>query len=133
MIGGLSGGRKKIGVDQLFFQIWDEKNSVSSLYVYTGVAAGWSWKTISTTLVGDWNDFETTGEVAVDEFGGWARFSSASAGPKSYNYFNMMSMPRGTATSPNPLEISTGFTVGISISTGVGKMVLQHTEHYEGP
>ncbi|HKU43972.1 MAG TPA: hypothetical protein VJR89_37685, partial [Polyangiales bacterium] len=63
----------------------------------------------------------------------WARFTSASAGPKSKNYFNMMSMPRDTATSPNPLEISTGFTVGITISTSMGKMILQKTESYRGP
>jgi hypothetical protein len=131
VIGGLSGGGK-FGVDPLFIQIWDEKNAVSSLYTYTGVAAGWSYKPISTTLEGPWNDFDTTGEVAVDEFAGWARFTSASAGSKSFNYFNMMSMPRGTATSPNPLDISTGITVGITISTGAGKMILQRTEPYRG-
>jgi hypothetical protein len=132
MVGGLSGGAK-VGIDQLFFQIWDEKNGVTSFYTYSGIAIGKSWKSVSTTLKGPWNDFETTGEVAVDEFGGAARFTTGGAGSYTLNYLNMMRMPRGTKTSPNPLELSTGVTVGIGLSTGVGGMFLQSTSPFHGP
>jgi len=44
-----------------------------------------------------------------------------------------MGLPRGIATRPNPLEISTGFTVGIGASTSVGKMILQFTGPFTGP
>jgi hypothetical protein len=84
-------------------------------------------------LKGPWNDFETTGEVAVDEFGGAARFTTGGAGSYTLNYLNMMQMPRGTKTSPNPLELSTGVTVGIGLSTGVGGMFLQSTSPFHGP
>lgn len=132
MVGGLSGGTS-VGLDQLFFQIWDEKHSLAAIYVYSGMQVGRSWRPISTTLEGPWNDFETTGDVAIDEFAGAARFTSGGVGAYTLNYLNMMQMPRGTATSPNPLSLSTGVTVGIGVSTGVGQMILERRDRFSGP
>ncbi len=42
-------------------------------------------------------------------------------------------MPRATRTLPNPLSLSTGFTVGAGGSTTVGKMILQLTGPFTGP
>jgi hypothetical protein len=53
---------------------------------------------------------------------GAARFTTGGAGNHTLNFLNIMSMPRGTATIPNPLSISTGFTVGIGGSTTIGAL-----------
>jgi hypothetical protein len=117
----------------LYFQIWDPAHSVSSLYEYTGGGIGVSVRSVSATMSGPWNDFRTTGPVAVNEFGGAARFTTGGAGSYTLNYLNMMQMPRGTATSPNPLSLSTGFTVGAGGSTTVGYMALVTTGPFVGP
>jgi hypothetical protein len=132
MLGGLSGG-ELLSVDQLFFQIWDPAHGVTSIYVYSGAGKGVSALPISATLQGPFNDFNTTGPVAVNEFGGFARFIAGGIGPFTSNHLNMMSMPRGTRTNPNPLSLSTGFTVGAGVSTSAGKMILQFTGPFTGP
>ena len=132
MLGGLSGG-EIAAVDQLFFEIVDPANKLSSIYVYSGIGRGGSVLPISVTLRGPFNDFKTSGPVAVDEFAGLARFTSGGAGSVTSNHLNMMSMPRGTKTVPNPLSLSTGFTVGAGVSTTAGKMILQLTAPFIGP
>jgi hypothetical protein len=117
-------GAGEVGtVDRIYIQIWDVSHSVTCFYEYTGGGIGASVLPIGGTLSGPWNDFRTTGPVAVVEFGGPARFTTAGAGPWTVNYLNMMGMPRGTATSPNPLSLSTGFTMGLGASTTVGGMI----------
>lgn len=110
-------------VEQIYIQIWDVRNSVACFYQYTGGGIGASPLPVGGTLAGPWNDFTTTGPLSVVEFGGPARFTTAGAGPWTLNYLNMMGMPRGTATSPNPLSLSTGFTMGVGGSSTVGGMV----------
>ena len=131
MLGGLSGGEVAT-IEQLFFEIVDPANKLSSIYVYSGIGKG-GGTPISVTLRGPFNDFKTSGPVAVDEFGGPARFTTGGAGSISSNHLNMMSMPRGTKTIPNPLSLSTGFTVGAGVSTTVGTMILQLTAPFTGP
>lgn len=133
MLGGLSAGTCVIAGDGLFFQIWDPANSITSFYVYKGAGIGRGGMPLSVTLKGPWNDFSTTVPVSVSEFGGAARFSTAGAGPFTNNYLNMMSMPRNAATSPNPLAISTGFTIGIGASSGAGELELFFTGSFNGP
>lgn len=130
LVGGIGAGARVVAVDRLYFQIWDPAHGVSSIYEYTGGGIGVSVRSVSATMEGPWNDFRTTGPVAVNEFGGAARFTTGGAGPYTLNYVNMMQMPRGTATSPNPLSISTGFTVGAGGSTTVGYMALVTTGPY---
>lgn len=133
LIGGIGAGARVIAIDRLYFQIWDPAHSVSSIYEYTGGGIGVSVRRVSATMVGPWNDFATTGAVAVNEFVGAARFTTGGAGSYTLNYFNMMQMPRGTATRPNPLSISTGFTVGAGGSTTVGYLALVSTGPFSGP
>jgi hypothetical protein len=45
----------------------------------------------------------------------------------------MMGLPKGVATSPNPLELETGFTMGLGISTTVGEMVKGYMGPFTGP
>jgi len=127
LVGGIGAGARIIAVDRLYFEIWDPEHKISSIYEYTGGGIGQSVKSVSATMKGPWNDFKTTGPLAVNEFHGAARFTTAGAGSYTLNYLNMMQMPRGTATMPNPLSISTGFTVGIGASTTVGGMALMST------
>ena len=131
-IGAISVGEGG-SVEQVFFHIWDKANSISSIYVYSGVSFGVSAWWASVTLEGPWNDCSTSGPVAVNEFGGPARFTTGGTAWSTLNYLNMMSMPRGTKTNPNPLKISTGFTVGAGGSTSLGEMILQQTGPFTGP
>jgi hypothetical protein len=110
-------------VEQIYIQIWDVTHSITCFYQYTGGGIGASPLPVGGTLAGPWNDFDTTGPVSVVEFGGPARFTTAGAGPWTLNYLNMMGMPRGTATTPNPLSLSTGFTMGVGGSSTVGGMI----------
>jgi hypothetical protein len=109
-------------VEQIYIQIWDVDHSLTCFYVYTGGGMGASPLPVGGTLVGPWNDFTTTGPLNVCEFDGPARFTTFGAGPWTLNYLNMMGMPRGTATVPNPLSLSTGFTMGVGGSSTVGAM-----------
>jgi hypothetical protein len=133
LIGGIGAGARVIAIDRLYFQIWDPTHKVSGIYEYTGGGIGASVRSISATMKGPWNEFRTTGPVAVDEFAGAARFTTGGAGSYTLNYLNMMQMPRGTATLPNPLSISTGFTVGVGASTTVGGMALMTAGPFTGP
>lgn len=119
----LDGGAGGAVVQQIYIQIWDVSYGITCFYQYTGAGGGASVLPIGATLQGPWNNFRTTGPLNVCEFGGAARFTTAGAGPWTLNYLNMMSMPRGTATSPNPLSLSTGFTIGLGASTTVGRMI----------
>jgi hypothetical protein len=65
--------------------------------------------------------------MAANEFGGAARFTTAGAGSWTINYFNMISLPRGIATIPNPLKINTGITVGVGLSSTIGTLTLRTT------
>ena len=131
LLGGLSGGEVAT-LDQLFFQVWDHENRMSSVYVFSGIGRGVGALPVSVTLEGPWNDFRTSGPVAVDEFGGPARFTTGGTAWFTLNYLNMMAIPRGTRTVPNPLSLSTGFTVGVGGSATVGAMILQFTGPFSG-
>jgi hypothetical protein len=131
-IGSLSAG-EGLSAEVAFFHIWDPAHSISSIYGYSALSGGGSAMPVSVTLEGPWNDFMTSGLVAVNEFGGAARFTTGGAAWFTINYLNMMSMPRGTKTYPNPLRISTGFTVGLSVSTSIGSMTLQSSGPFTGP
>ncbi|HET7539351.1 MAG TPA: OmpA family protein [Polyangiaceae bacterium] len=133
MLGGLSGGLGPVAVDQLFFEIIDRPHALTSIYVYSGFAGGRGALPISVTLRGPFNKFDTTGAMRTDEFSGPARFTTGGVASFSVNFLNLMGLPRGIATTPNPLSISTGFTVGIGGSTSVGKMILQFTGPFTGP
>ncbi|HET9954417.1 MAG TPA: OmpA family protein [Polyangiaceae bacterium] len=135
-LGGISGGAGIITFDSLYFQIWDFTNNVTTFYNYRAGGFGKGAKggpPLSATLEGPWNDFSTTGPLATDEFGGAARFTTAGGAKWSINFVNFMSLPRGLKTNPNPLEISTGFTVGVGVSTSVGEMSLGPTYPFTGP
>ncbi len=64
---------------------------------------------------------------------GAARFTTSGVGPFSVNFLNMMGLPSGVATVPNPLKIDTGFTVGLGLSTSLGNMLRGFTGPFSGP
>lgn len=130
LIFGFSGGAEW-DIDRLYFEIVD-KMHVSCIYSYLGLGLGVSFRPIAPTLKGPWNDFTTTGPIAVNEFGGSARFTTAGGGPWSINYFNMMGLPRAIATEPNPLKINTGITVGLGLSSTVGLLTLRSVGPLKG-
>jgi hypothetical protein len=118
------GGGEVVALDQIYIQIWDVSHGLTCFYQYTGGGFGASVLPVGGTLAGPWNDFRATGPVNVAEFGGPARFTTAGAGPWTLNYLNIMGMPRGTATSPNPLSLNTGFTMGLGAASTIGGMAL---------
>jgi len=135
MLGGLAaGGLKAFQIEAIFFQIWAPSLSITSFYEYFsgGVGKG-RGASLSVTMKGPFNDFSTTSAITTTDFGGPARFTSTSAGPFSVNFLNMMGLPSGVATIPNPLKIDTGFTVGISMSSSAGGMILGFTGPFVGP
>jgi hypothetical protein len=108
MLGAISAGIRVVQVDTIFFQIWAPSLSVTSFYEFTATGVGKGAGTpISATLEGPWNDFETTAPIETTDFAGPTRFTTAGGGPVSVNFLNMMSLPPGVATVPNPLSIST--------------------------
>src|SRR5262249_45617316 len=114
-------------IDFSIFQIWDEKAQICSFYTYraTGVAGGpipGAW--LSATTAGDWTDLTVSKAMGVNQFTGPTRFTTVGAGPISWNYINFMDL-RGAQTIPNPLPISTGFTIGVGGGTSVGIMKLE--------
>lgn len=126
MLAGLSASAGPFQVENLFFQIADTKNNLTSFYVYSseGVGKGLIPKLfLSGTLKGPWNVFRTTSPIRVSQFAGAARFTTAGGGPWTKNYLNMMGLPKGVSTSPIVLSIETGFTFGFSVSSSVGKMI----------
>jgi hypothetical protein len=123
MLGGLSVGAYGLQADQLYFQIWDPGNSLTSFYVYFAGGGGRFVRLpLSATLEGPWNDFSVTGGMSVNQFGGACRFTSGGAGPWTSNYINMMGLPPGIATIPASIPISTGFTIGLGVGTTVGSL-----------
>ncbi len=134
LLGALSGGLGPVSLERLFFQIWDQRSAVTSFYLYSSAGFGKSrGAAMSATLRGPWNQFTTTGPLGVEEFGGAARFTTGGVGPWTVNYLNMMGLPRGLATSPRSLKISTGFTVGLGMSSTVGELTLGLTGPFTGP
>jgi hypothetical protein len=134
VLGALSGGVRPVAVESVFIQIWDDAHSLSCIYLYRSVGLGRGWGTpLSTTLSGPWNRFATTGPLAVDQFAGPARFTTAGAGPYTWNYLNMMGLPPGVATLPNPLPLETGFTVGLGASSTAGVMSRGFCGPFAGP
>ena len=123
MLGGISASAGPVLVEDLFFQIVDTDHNLTAFFVYGAGGLGKSFKLpVSVTMRGPWNDFRTSGVMEVSEFAGAARFTTAGSGRTTKNYLNMMSLPPGVATMPNPLPINTGFTVGLGTSTSVGKL-----------
>ena len=134
MLGGLSSGIGVAQIEKLFFQIWAPSLSLTSFYEYSSVGLfKGRGPVLSATLAGPFNDFSTTSAIATTNFGGAARFTTTSAGPFSVNFLNMMGLPPGVATIPNPLKISTGFTMGIGMSSSLGNMLLGFTGPFTGP
>lgn len=135
-LGGLGAGFGPVAVDQIYFQIWDPKHHLTTFYQYDAGGIGKGVKggpPLSVTLEGPWNDFVTTGALRTDEFGGAARFTTAGTMWWTTNTVNFMGLPRGIATNPNPLDISTGFTVGAGASSTVGTMIKGPTYPFTGP
>jgi hypothetical protein len=133
MLGGLSGGIGILAIDQLFFEIVDRAHAVTSIYVYSAFGGGRGALPLSATLRGPFNTFSTSGAMSTDEFGGPARFTTGGVASFTVNFLNMMGLPRGIATRPVSLSITTGFTVGIGGSTSGGEMILQFTGKFTGP
>jgi hypothetical protein len=75
----------------------------------------------------------TTGPISVDEFGGAARWTSGGAAAWTWNYLNMMALPRWIATVPRSMSIQTGFTVGLGVGSSVGALILLSAGPFHGP
>jgi hypothetical protein len=118
---------KIVGGDFSIFQIWDEKANLCSFYTYWagGVSKSITPGFLSATGAGPWNDFAVTLPLAVNQFTGATRFTTGGGGSWTDNTINFMGLPPGTKTIPNPLKISTGFTIGIGGGTSVGTMNLE--------
>lgn len=134
LLGGLSRGFGPLQFETLFFQVWAPSLSLTTFYEY---AAGGLGKgrglALSATLKGPFNDFATSAPISTTDFGGAARFSTTGFGPFSVNFLNFAGLPPGVKTIPNPLKIQTGFTVGLGMSSSVGKMNRGFTGPFTGP
>ena len=135
MHAGLSANVKVVGGEFLIFQIWDQDNGICSFYTYSGgVTAGGAipgaW--LSATMKGPWNDLRTKTPIQVNHFGGAARFTTGGGGSWTANYLNLMGLPSGNMTMPNPLSIQTGFTIGLGAGTSAGVMSLRYVGEPEG-
>jgi hypothetical protein len=117
---------KGVAFDYIVFQIWDVKAGLCSYYTYGGSGISFSLKSpLSGTTEGDWNDFSVTKPMAVNQFTGFARFTTIGAGPFSGNYLHFMHLPNGTQTIPSPLPINTGFTIVPGGGSSIGTMTLE--------
>lgn len=151
MMGGLSGS-KVIAGDVLTFQILDTTNNLIQQYVFFGGGVGASAfdlkrigeqirklgklipKVINvvkhgspTVTPGPFNDFSTIKPVAVGIFAGPANWTSGGGGPFTINaltLFFIAGQPKGVLL----MRVSTGFTVGIGVSSTFGFMVPDGTE-----
>lgn len=134
MLGALSSGVGVVQIEKIFFQIWAPTLSLTTFYEYSSAGFGkGAGVSMSVTLKGPFNDFTTTSAIATTDFDGAARFTTSGVGPFSVNFLNMMGLPPGVATMPNPLKIDTGFTVGLGLSTSVGNMLPGFTGPFSGP
>lgn len=134
LLGALSSGIGVAQIEKLFFQIWAPSLSLTTFYEYSSVGFGkGAGASMSVTLKGPFNDFATTSAIATTDFSGAARFTTSGVGPFSVNFLNMMGLPSGVATVPNPLKIDTGFTVGLGLSTSLGNMLRGFTGPFSGP
>ena len=134
LLGALSSGVGAAQIEMMFFQIWAPSLSVTTFYEYLSGGIGKSrGAALSVTLKGPFNDFTTTSAVATTDFGGPARFSTVGTGPFSVNFLTLLGLPSGAKTVPTPLKLSTGFTVGLGLSTSVGKMNRGFTGPFTGP
>ena len=133
LLGSISGGLGPAQIDNVYFHIWDVKNAVSGIYHYEGGGFGKGFKlSVSCTLEGPWNDMTTTGPISVDEFSGAARWTSGGAAAWTWNYLNVMALPRSIATAPRSMSIQTGFTVGAGVGSSVGELILLSAGPYHG-
>jgi len=116
---GGSGG-VVIGVDSALYDIADTKNHIHSYYEYSGDIVGWSPEVmpISITGAGSWTTFSTSDAINIADFDGACRFTTGGAGPFSKNYLRL-TPKAGATTTPNPLEIDTGFTFGVGASVTI--------------
>ncbi|WP_437755085.1 OmpA family protein [Sorangium sp. So ce1389] len=135
MLRGVSAsvGKGWMSNEMLFFQIWDPANGVTSYYVYASMALSRGVPSIQPTLQGEWNDFDTTAAIAVNEFDGTATFKTGGVVCWSVNYLQLIGLPRGIVTVPNPISMSTGCTFGLGISASKGKMILYQSGSFSGP
>jgi hypothetical protein len=118
---------KIVAADFSIFQIWDVEAGKCSFYTYWagGVSKSLTPGFLSATMAGDWNDLVVTKPIAVNQFTGATRFTTGGGGNDSWNYINFMGLPADTQTVPNPVGISTGFTIGIGGGSSVGNMHLE--------
>jgi hypothetical protein len=134
MLGGLSSSVLVAQIEKIFFQIWAPSLSLTTFYEYSSAGVGkGAGASMSATLKGPFNDFATTSAISTTDFGGAARFTTSGVGPFSVNFLNLMGLPSGVATMPNPLKIDTGFTVGLGLSTSLGNMLRGFTGPFLGP
>jgi hypothetical protein len=118
---------KIVAGDFSIFQIWDQKAGKCSFYTHWagGVSKGITPGFLSATLAGPWNNLVVTKPMAVNQFTGAARFTTAGAFNSTMNFINFMDLPPGTQTVPNPVPLDTGFTIGIGGGASVGNMKLE--------
>src|SRR5215470_6226155 len=118
---------KIAAADFSIFQIWDQKNGICSFYTYwaggisKSVTPGW----LSATMAGPWNDLVVNKPISVNQFTGATRFTTGGGGSQTVNYVNFMDLPPDAVTVPNPVPLSTGFTIGIGGGTSLGNMKLE--------
>ncbi len=118
---------KIVAADFSIFQIWDQKAGKCSFYTFWagGISKSVTPGFLSATKAGPWNDFAVNKALAVNQFIGATRFTTAGGGNDTKNYMNFMDLPADTHTIPNPLSLNTGFTIGIGGGTSVGNMKLE--------
>lgn len=123
-----------VALDFMTFIVWDTKNNISCIYVYTGIGAGFGFAflpPVGVTTHGPWNSFETERPIGVWEFGRWARFTTAGIWKYSYNIIHIETPPG----VDNVYEkINTGTTYGGGVSSTVGDFIrVGNPERFYGP
>jgi hypothetical protein len=131
---GINFGRWPVSGDAILFQICDEKAGLCSYYSYGGIGGGWSPLPfpVSVTTEGPWNAFSVTRPMAVNQFTGFASFSTAGGANKSINFLQFMGLREGIQTIPSPLPLITGTTYGAGGSSTFGSMSLEKIGTIDG-
>jgi len=107
---------KGIALDVIYFEIRDDKNSLSAYYLYGGLGIGASIPSEATyTPRGPWNYFQTSKPIGAWQFDGIARFTSASVGNWSHNELWLGGTPKGVK-SVKLNNFKTGYTLLASAS-----------------
>ena len=108
------------GHDHAGFQVWDSARHIVAIYQYTGGNAGFGG---GVSIRGPWNPLPAASTVTFQDLEGWARFGGVGALWWDRSYLILRGNPAGTINIHMD-PFNTGFTLGVSLSAGIGRIEL---------